>query len=978
MANNKATVSATYAVNGNTVTSNEVDIEFKNVDEYKYTRLVVNGNSEITVGNSTTAYTVTLYTQTYTNGVAVGSAKGESKTNSFSLYSSDESVATISQYRATGIKAGVTTISATYNGTYGSISSEDTDDSKKLTVKDSYKYRIELSTDKGTVKYNETVYLTTTLYTSVNGGAETSSTVVPTSLIKYTGCQNITLTPGDPSTARLTDPSLTSSQGGNSGNVRATYVIDGKTYTSGNVVVIFSDVTERRNVRLVVTGDSSVEVGETTGNYTATLYRQEYVNGVAADKEPTTSPVSIYATFTSSNEGFATMNGSKATGVSPGTTYIGAYLTEDSTWGAITSADEDRQPLTVTKPADVITHELVLSADNPSVKYDGTINLTATYYTLTNGVRDGGVTVTPSLTKTGGSNITLTEGNPSTARLTNPALSVVTNNRATVMAMYNGTTSNAVSIAFTNETTYGYTRLVVTGPSSASVGETTGNYTATLHTQTYVNGAASGNASTSDVSASATFTSSNTAAATISGRTAKAVAAGLTHIGASYSGTYGSITTADDDRQELAIGNVVAHELVLSADNASVKYDGTINLTATYYTLTNGVRDGGVTVTPSSLSKTTGGSNITLTAGNPSTARLTNPALSVVANNKATVTATYNGTTSNAVSIEFTNETTYGYTRLVVIGPSSASVGETTDNYIATLHTQTYVNGAASGNASTSDVSASATFTSSNTAAATMDGRKAKGVAIGETFIGASYSGTYGNITSADGDRQPLTITKPADVITYELVLSADNASVKYDGTINLTATYYTLTNGVRDRGMTVTPSLSKTGGSNITLTEGNPSRARLTNPALTVVANNKATVTATHNGTTSNSVDIEFTNETTYEYSLVLTPATASIGVGSSKTYTVKLTTITKTNGVQSGSTTITLNNNNCSWNSSRPSVASITGAGVVTGVSQGSTVITVRYTPSGSSQISATADLTVMGVGWDDEWDDDGEIEL
>ena len=555
---------------------------------------------------------------------------------------------------------------------------------------------------------------------------------------------------------------------------------------------------------------------------------------------------------------------------------------------------------------DVFTHRLVLSADAASKPYNGTISLTATYYTSENGGAETSVAVTPTLSKTGGSNVTLTAGNPSTARLTDPSLAVVANNKASVTATYEGISSNAVAIEFTNVTTYEYTRLVVTGDSNVNVGAQTGNYTATLYTQTIVNGANSGTPSTSDVSSSATFASSATSYATITGRKATGKAAGTTYISASYTGTYGSITSASADRQALTVGNVEEdrYRIVIEPSSATIDWNATKQFTVRRYT--DHYVNGALSVSGTTYT-TMSASDFTWTSSSTSVASISASGVATgIAGGSSTIKATLKSSVANydrytvtevSATLTVSNVTSYVYTRLVVSGDSSVNVGASTGNYTATLYTQKKVNGVDSGAATTTDVSASASFTSSATGVATITGRKATGVSAGTTYISASYTGTYGSITSASADRKALTVS---DVYTHRLVLTADAASKAYSEVISLTATYYTSKNGGAETSVTVTPVLSKTGGSNVTLAAGNPSTARLTNPSLAVVANNKATVTATYEGVSSNDVEISFTNVTSSSLSI----SADNTSVEYNKMIRVTATLTTVTNGVSTSRT--------------------------------------------------------------------------
>ena len=122
----------------------------------------------------------------------------------------------------------------------------------------------------------------------------------------------------------------------------------------------------------------------------------------------------------------------------------------------------------------------------------------------------------------------------------------------------------------------------------------------------------------------------------------------------------------------------------------------------------------------------------------------------------------------------------------------------------------------------------------------------------------------------------------------------------------------------------------------------------------------------------------------TTYEYELLLVPATARLEVGYSRTYTATLRTYTVVNGVRTGTYSDTvLSNSSLTW--SITGSAATMSSGTVTAVNAGSTgsttvTVTALYTPAGYSQLSATAQLTVISGGgsWDDDWNPGGTIIL
>jgi hypothetical protein len=122
---------------------------------------------------------------------------------------------------------------------------------------------------------------------------------------------------------------------------------------------------------------------------------------------------------------------------------------------------------------------------------------------------------------------------------------------------------------------------------------------------------------------------------------------------------------------------------------------------------------------------------------------------------------------------------------------------------------------------------------------------------------------------------------------------------------------------------------------------------------------------------------DLSFT---TYEEEFLLSPASATLEVGYTRTYRAFIMTWTVVNGARSTYTDSVLQNTDLTWSVSNTARATANSAGQVTGVSVGTVTVTATYVPSGSPALTATASLTVVSGGnnWDDSWDDHGEIIL
>ena len=265
-----------------------------------------------------------------------------------------------------------------------------------------------------------------------------------------------------------------------------------------------------------------------------------------------------------------------------------------------------------------------------------------------------------------------------------------------------------------------------------------------------------------------------------------------------------------------------------------------------------------------------------------------------------------------------------------------------------------------------------------------------------------------GNINisiTSDGTQLSIPVTVSAAAITYGYALSyvtpsgtssSNRCSLEQGVPMSLAVqlTTYTYTNGTLSD--THTDVLDN---SVVTWSSSNISVATVTNSG-----SNKGVVTGgsagnvnitaryTPSGSSQLSTTAYFTvNEaqpvTTYVYELsYVDPANTtsssrySIQVGYSKTLRVKCTKYAVTNGVRTFDSEEELDNSVVTWSSSNISVATVTNSGsnkgVVTGVSAGNVNITARYTPSGYSQISTVAYLSVSAGsgGWNDDWDEDG----
>lgn len=117
-----------------------------------------------------------------------------------------------------------------------------------------------------------------------------------------------------------------------------------------------------------------------------------------------------------------------------------------------------------------------------------------------------------------------------------------------------------------------------------------------------------------------------------------------------------------------------------------------------------------------------------------------------------------------------------------------------------------------------------------------------------------------------------------------------------------------------------------------------------------------------------------------TYVHRLTLSPAEATLGVGSSQTYTARLYTDRYLNGVLVETDTVgeIISGSLLNWSSSSTATATVNASGTVTGVSPGTAIITATLLSDSSVKATATLTVYAAGTGIDTGWDDGGSIIL
>lgn len=284
----------------------------------------------------------------------------------------------------------------------------------------------------------------------------------------------------------------------------------------------------------------------------------------------------------------------------------------------------------------------------------------------------------------------------------------------------------------------------------------------------------------------------------------------------------------------------------------------------------------------------------------------------------STISATFGGmTATSAMTVNAANLTS------ITIKPANGSIAQGTTEQLAA--TGTFNDG------STRDVTFLCAWTSSNHAAATIGASSAvvATVAPGMTTITA----TLGSVTASTS----LTVS---DATIVSVVISPTGVSIPTGGAASFSALGIFSDSSTQD----VTTQVSWASGNTAVATVSNSSPAGFA----VGVSSGTATISATfsHGGATqSGSTTLTVTTATLA--SMTLTPATAEIAPASSQQY---IATGKFTDGSTQSMTPL------ATWSSSNTSVAVVSHPGVVTGESGGVVAITAQI-----GAISATANLLV-----------------
>ncbi|MBK7537264.1 MAG: Ig-like domain-containing protein [Myxococcales bacterium] len=586
----------------------------------------------------------------------------------------------------------------------------------------------------------------------------------------------------------------------------------------------------------------------------------------------TTRNVTAQVTWTSSDTTKATVNSTGTVrGVAKGTSTIRAAM---GTLSAMTT-------VTVT---DAVLTSLAVTPVNPSVPKGLTQQMTAT------GTFSDGTTQNLTAMATWTSN--------AAARATVSAaglVTAVTEGDATItaaMGTINGSSVVTVTAAVLQS--------IAITPATPSVAK--GLTLSLTATGTYSDN------STQDLSATATWTSSNVAVATVNGRVVTGVTAGTSTITATMGAVSGTTS--------LEVTAAVLQSIQVTPVNTSLPRGRTRQFTAT-----------GLFSDSTSQDLTTA---VTWTSSDAAMAAISN-----ADGTRGLATAIALGT----VTITATMGTISGTTNLTVTAAVVDSIAVTPATFTVALGTTQQLTATATySDTSTQDVTTQVTWSSSNASRAAVsnaDGSRGlvTALAAGAVTISATLSGVTG--TSAG------TVTAAT---LNSIAVAPATASISEGSTQQYTATGTYSDNSTLDLTDQVTWSSSDTAMAQISNAAGSHGLA-------TGISAGNVTITATM-GAVSGTASL--TVVAVVLQSIAVTPATASIFEGATRQYTAT--------GTYSDNSTQDLTDQ-VTWSSSDIAMAQISNAagsrGLATAISAGDVTITATM-----GAVSGTASLTVVAV--------------
>jgi hypothetical protein len=541
--------------------------------------------------------------------------------------------------------------------------------------------------------------------------------------------------------------------------------IQGRVVGKITVTARFGRITGSTTLTVTDATLSALEVTPNSPSIANGTSQQFIATGIFSDNS--TQDMTTTVTWSSSNTGIASINNTSgsyglSTAISAGSTTIVA------TYNGITGSTS----MTVTS---AVLVSLAISPTNPSIALGTAQQFTATGTFSDNTTQNLTASVSWGSSSTGVSTVSNTSGSKGLAT------SVATG--ATIISATMGNITGSTGLTVTSATLVS----IALTPSNPSVAA--GNTLQFTATGTYSNG------STQNVTAAATWTSSDTGKAAVSNAAgtkglATTSSAGSTIISAAVGSVKGSTT--------LTVTAASLISIAVAPSGASIAAGTTQQFTATG-TYSNGATQN-ITSSVTWASSNTARVTISNASGSKGLA-------TAVAAGSATISAT-----SGSVAGSTTLTTTAATLTSIAVTPANPSITDgDTQQFMAT---GTYSNG------STQDLTASVTWTSSNTNVATVSN------AAGSQGLGTAISAGACNITAASGTitgQTTLTVTSAGS-----FTLTWDAPSTYTDGSFLNPLTdlasykiYYGISSHLYSHSMTITNPGTSTVSRTLTLPSG-------------------------------------------------------------------------------------------------------------------------------------------------------------
>ncbi|MFT4114142.1 beta strand repeat-containing protein [Silvibacterium sp.] len=795
------------------------------------------GDASLTVASNSTPTLTSISVSPSTASVTTGGNQQFTATGSYSdgstqdltssatWSSSSPSVAVVS---SDGLASGVAAGTATITATSGSISG------------------------------------TATLTVTGSGSTVTGLVITPTSSQIISGLsENFTATAtyGDGSTHNVSSSVTWSSSNPAVAVVNSSGQVTGVAPGTAVITGSIGSVTSQTTVVIEAATLSSLAISPSGASFAAGVTQQftltaTYSNGTRQD-------VTSQATWSSTASNVATVSSSGlATGVAQGTAQISATFTTQS----------------VATTVQITPATLVSVAVSPSSASfaQGTTQQFSVIGTYTDGT-------TQNLT----SQATFSSSNPSVVSVSSSGLATgVGTGSAAITVSVDGQSATTQSVTVTPAT---LVSIAITPQTPSFAAGTTQQFTAI---GTYSDG------TTQDLTTQAVWYSNNPQVVTInsSGLASSSTSTGTAQISCTFNGV--SATTGN-----VTVTPAVLTSLAIAPTTAQIAKGTTQQFTATGTYSDSSTQD---------LSST-----VSWTSSDATVASISASGLATGNNvGSAQITASFNGQTASTSSFSVTPATLVS----IAFSPANPSVAAGTSAQVTV--TGTFSDG------STQNLSSAATYSSSNTAAVTVN---ASGVITGVATGSSTVTVTVDGVTNS------FTATVTSATLSSIAITPANPASLPKGTTEQFTATGTYSDGSTQDLSSTVTWTSSNTAVLTVN-TSGLASGAGV----------GTATLTAAYQGLSTTSGSVQVTPAVVA--SIAVTPSAATMTAGGTQQYDAVATyTDATTQDVT----------NSATWSSSTPTVATVTSTGAVVAVSQGTTTISAVY-----NGITGSTSLTVNPV--------------